>query len=350
METLVMIPEAQLKDISAAAILAMNSPADLFVFNSDETKSRWNHLRSLWHPDRHDDKDLANQVFIKVKTLYETALKHISAGLWGSGTIAVFAGKTSDYSMMYLRQNDIEGFGTQYVGRNEILYDVPDSNEDLIKVWVENHKALRVTEPALNKEFHDQFQAVPLVVEYLNGLLVNIKKPPEYLNLAHVLANGPLDPKHVAWIMSRLLSLGCLMEYRNIPNLAITPQSIFIDPAQHSVILLHGWQYAKKFYEKAVAAPRKVLRQCPDLAVTEEPKPIDMLIQIKAVGRECLGDPIGVNLHKLAHVPKPLTTWLNIRPNKTCKSEFNAWEGVKKASFGLPRFIELNLTEKDVYK
>lgn len=346
-----MIPESQLKDLSAAAILAMNSPVDLFVFNSDETKSRWNHLRSLWHPDRHDNKDLANQVFMKVKELYETAMKHIAAGLWGHGTVITFhRGKDSSLSMMYFRHNDIDGFGTQYVGRKEVLYNVPDSNEDLIKVWVENHKALRVTEPALNKEFHDQFQAVPLVTKHLDGFLVGIEKSPDYLNLAHILANGPMDPKHVAWIMSRLLSFSCLMNYRNVPNLAITPQSIFINPAQHSVILLDGWQYAKKFFGKFVAAPRKVARQCPDLEVSGEPRPGHMLVQIKAVGRECLGDPIGVNLSKIPGLPKPFATWLNIKPGNDCKKEFHAWEGVKKASFGLPRFIELNLTEKDVYK
>jgi hypothetical protein len=346
-----MISESQFQHLPAAQILAMTGPTELFSSDLVQTIERWRQLRKIWHPDRAKDPALATQVFTQIKHLYELAQEHIHAGVWGLTKIVSFEGKTSKFSMGYFKSNEVEGFGTQYVGRHSILYYIPDSNEDLIKVWVENCKKLTSSSPDIVKEFSHQFNAKPRIEQVSDGFIAHVQKDPGYLNLQHILEKGPLDPKHVAWIMSRLINLSCMMQHKDVPNLGITPRSIFINPALHSLILADGWQYAEKFFKKALAAPGKVGRLCPDLMTSHEPKPSHIVVQIKAVGRDCLGDSVGINLSKNKALPKPFAAWLNMKPTSAdCIKEFSVWESVKKASFGPPKFIHWELTEKDVYQ
>ena len=236
-------------------------------------------------------------------------------------------------------------------GKLSVCYEVPDSNKDLIDIWVENFKKMEdhtSPYPDMVKIFQPLLNAKPRVYPLLSGSLIRTDKHAEFLNLDHVLRKNKLDPRHVVWIISRLMNLACLMEKTSTPNLDISTNSVYICPATHEVILLDGWQYARAFNQKAVAAPRKILRLCPDFAVSHHVLVKHVLEQIKALGRELLGDSTGTTLEEKG-IPKPLSTWLNKNAGTSATKEFSAWDVVKHESYGKPTFIVLNLTENDVY-
>lgn len=348
-----MIPYNDLPLLTAEAVLAINSPDKLFINDKAEAKKAWRKLVQLWHPNKHlNATRLATEVLIKINTLYEKAEAQFEAGVWGTGKFIKWETKTSFLNFTYLEEDTILDFGIQYTGRRQVAFHVPDSNTDMVKNWLMNTDKFHTPalNPAMQKNFAPQLSARPTLFTLKDeSSLIVVPKHPDFLCLKHVLAKrGQLDPVHVAWIMSRLTVLNMLLKDRDIPNLEIVPASVFINPSDHTLFLASGWQYALSFDKKAIAAPKKLARLCPGISLNGNAQPMHGSVMIKALGRECLGDPVGVLLQKRKDVPKPFTTWLNSPSNNDSHVEAKRWSEAKDASFK-KQFIDLTLTEKEVY-
>lgn len=348
-----MIPYDDLAKLPSATILGMTSPTQLFPNSMAEAEKSWRKLVQLWHPDKHPaTARLATEVMIKIKSLYEKAESQIQAGVWGTGKFIKFETKDSFVNFTYLEQDEIQNFGTQYTGRRFVVYHIPDSNLDMVKIWLLNTDKFH--SPTLDdksqKNFQAQLAARPTEFKLKDGsVLLAVPKLPEFLCLKHVLnKRGALEPVHVAWIMSRLTVLGMLMKDRDVPNLEIVSASVFINPGTHEAFLASGWQYALNFDQKALAAPQKLARLCPKIAVSHNAQCMHGTTMIKALGRECLGDSVGVMLLQRKDVPAPFTAWLNSPSTNDSHAEARKWERAKLASFE-KQFIDLTLTEKEVY-
>lgn len=343
--------------MSPAQILGIKSHTQLFPKDLLEVKRVWRKLAMQFHPDRNGGDVEANSAFAHLKGLYEKAVEQIEQGIWLGVNSISFEGKKSRIQFDYLKESMVQDFGTKYIGRGRIIYKTTDSNLDLCKVWVQNSAKILKNAPPKSMDkgtyLEAQAEVVPVVVE-LEGdeVLVIVTKNPEYLCASHILqATGPLHPRHVTWILSRLYTLSCLMQVADVPNLSISTDSLFVNPRNHLVILTEGWQYAESFKEKALACPRRLTRLCPDLSLDGVPKPKHVLLQIKALGRELLGDPIGVNLGKIPDMPKELAKWLNdSNVASSCIKEYEHWKKLRETLFGKRMFFPWNLTEGDVYK
>ena len=55
---------------------------------------------------------------------------------------------------------------------------------------------------------------------------------------------GNLDYEDVAWIVSRLENIACLLEYNEMTHGGIDPETVFINPKTHEAALLGGWHRA----------------------------------------------------------------------------------------------------------
>lgn len=341
--------------LSADFILNIKSYTQLFNPNLSETVRIYRKLSSKWHPDRKDgaEKTLAEQVFSHLSVLYAEAKQSIEADTWGGkGVIFALLSGTSELRVNFLKEELVPAFGTQYIGRDSVHYLVSSSEADLVEVWIKNiakFKAGVKISSTLERVFAATTLAAPEVTKIKSGLLVKVPKNDKYLSLKHCLTAKPIEIRHVVWIISRLMNLACFMQTRDAPNLDICTRSVFINPETHDAFLADGWQYADSFRHKALAAPAKLLKLCPDLTVSKQVQPRHVIAQIKALGRECLGDPIGVNLQFRKDVPKPFGKWLISPGEDDCIKAFSIWDKVKVDSFGPPKFIDLHLTEKDVY-
>ena len=75
------------------------------------------------------------------------------------------------------------------------------------------------------------------------------------------------------------------------------------------------------------------------------------LEMIKLAGRTMLGDSTGVYLSKREDIPKRLTSWLRDSSMNNAFKEYAVWmKDVLKESFGVRRFIKMELTVNDIYK
>ena len=136
-----------------------------------------------------------------------------------------------------------------------------------------------------------------------------IKKTPDMLLLRDVITHfgGKLDPKHVAWVVSRIYNLTCYLKYAGIVHSGISLDSYFISPEFHSGALLGDWWYATETGKKLTALPGITASFCPNdvLKAKLADEKID-LEMTRVVGRELLGDIIGSKLLMDKAIPKAL--------------------------------------------
>lgn len=337
--------------LSAEQLLAIKNYHKLFVRGEKEVKHMCHRLLMKWHTD-HCTHIAAEEVTSHILSLKEDALTALKTNSWGIGEILHFETKSTRIELRHFGKIVLDGFGDHYVGRFHATTVTEAEMQDLVNTAVNAFvriEAVLKADPKLEINFMPQRFAEPKPFALTNGqILVRMEKTSDFLNLRHILARGPIHPKHVVWIISRLLGLACLCETADTPNLHIDVDVTYVNPKTHEVILMDGWQYAAHFGKKAVAAPRSTLKLCPGLAVTGIPQIQHMIVMIKALAMRAFGDKTGLTLHKL--IPKPLADWANDPPLRTAIEEFTHWDKVKAAAYGKPAFHELNLCEADIYE
>lgn len=340
-----------------AVMATVTKYTQIYPQNLDEAKTIYRKLRSVWHPDttKCSDKTLAARIFTTITNLYGEFESKMADGTYGYGKKINFSIKKSEFTYHYFGEDEVNVFGTQYVGRNTIAFDFSDAIHPYLPLWqtaFNNMRSLAGTYNKFAESFHHQLAAAPQVhaVNDDSGYVIEVAKTAEHLCLAHILRAGPLSERHVAWIISRLLSLGRFCVEANVVNLDICTRNIFIHPAEHSLFVADGWQYANGFKSPAKAAPESFIRMFPDFADNPHPSPKHLIGMIKKVGKTALGDSVGVRLAAEKKVPAPMIKWLNTALTKASfEMEMKNWEAAKVASFGPPKFVDLYLTEKGVY-
>lgn len=340
--------------LPAEFLLNVQKYTALFSRDAKTSAKIYRKLTAKWHPDRHEEKTKlqAEKVFALISTLYEQAKFAISKDCWGRKEFLIQTSAEADRFFQYFDSNEVPGFGHQYVGSTAVCYEVFEAAKDLVPVWQSNARRFQDAtkkEPRWIKDFADQVIAYPNSLPSVVGTVLRVNKGSKFLNLKHCLAVKPLPPVHVAWIISRLINLACMMETSDCPNLSISTSSIFINPAEHTAFIADGWQYLSSFSEEVEFIPASTLSLCPGIAKTRKFLPKHLVAQIRAVAKECLGDPNGVMMLTRTDIPASFGMWLNSPSEAIPTLEFFNWDRTKKIAFGPPKFIELNLTEGDIY-
>jgi hypothetical protein len=72
---------------------------------------------------------------------------------------------------------------------------------------------------------------------------------------------------------------------------------------------------------------------------------------VRAIGRELLGDITGVRLARDSAAPRAMIDWLRLPASDDPIEEYRTWRTqVLHDSFGARRFVELPLTQSDIYR
>ena len=121
-----------------------------------------------------------------------------------------------------------------------------------------------------------------------------------------------LDPRDVAWIISRMENVCCLLEYSEMGHGGIDTENFFINPFTHQGMLLGGWYLAG----------RKSVK--------------DDLKAIRTTAGKLLGmHPEGMN--------EPFEKFLAEEPADSAFDDFARWDQVIETGFGGRRFHEMEV-------
>lgn len=126
---------------------------------------------------------------------------------------------------------------TVYVSRNKvsILYDNPDDCDRAI----ENFKNLEYPSSDIEK-LSKGFPTILAIVDLKDNKKLLVLDKVE--NIYPLAIFNKLDPKNVAWIISRMENTGCILQFNSLDFTNLTVYDIYINPKTHHVFFLDGWE------------------------------------------------------------------------------------------------------------
>lgn len=329
-----------------------DEPERVFSEEADVAKKEMRKLAFAWHPDRNEDSQ-AGAVFHKVQVLYARAEQKRAAGTWEvPGQLTIKAANGSVFTLSYARRHAVD-IGSLYVGRSVFAFEVGSANLDLVDEGLAQQGMLTYADSAMEAEFSKYFPQLVRKVETHTGAVLVYQKNQGQLLLKDVLEhfNGKMPPRHVAWLISRLLNIACYLERQaKLSHNGIGVDTVFISPELHSVALT-GWWFAAGQGEPLKALSRNAAMYAPpDVLTAKQGNSRTDIELIKALGRQLLGDASGARLRGDASIPAAMVDWLELSTAQDAVSAFKEWQNrVLLDAFGQRRFEELALTFTDIY-
>lgn len=125
---------------------------------------------------------------------------------------------------------------------------------------------------------------------------------------------GNLPYEHVAWIVSRLENIACLLNYNDVCHGNITPDTIYINPKTHEASLMGGWWTLSSF---------TMLNKKDDLKC------------IRKTAKQLLGK-------SYSDIPKMFKEFIEGAPKEDAYKDFEYWDKVIEEGLGGRHFHVLN--------
>ncbi len=307
-------------------------------------------LARIWHPDAGGSPD----VFLHLGRLREAAEAQVNHRCWDSGTrLLVEAPGERPLHIHYRRRSPFE-LGQAFLCHQALVFLLGASAADFEAQALALARALPFPDGAMRRAYEDRLPKVRrrLVLEDGRSLLV-VEKAPELLRLRDLRDHlgGSLDPRHVAWILGGLLDLACLLDHFGLVHHDLSLDTVFLDPIQHRVALPGPWWYGTAAGARLRGLPRRSLNLMPlPLREAGLGGPATDLELIRALGRELLGDPTGLDLEDHPGLPKALVAWVLGSTSGAAREDYRAWmQEVLPASFGPRRFVPLEVRAADLY-
>lgn len=161
---------------------------------------------------------------------------------------------------------------------------------------------------------------------------------------------GVLLDRHVAWVISRLENLCCLLDYNEIVLNGFALDNLFVDPANHQIYLYGGWWFSGYKGAERVGASAEVLQyQEKQIHNQTRNNYRTDLESLRSVAIKLLGykDKEGLEADKL--LPEPFKKFLTGDCKANAREDFALWDNVLEKSYGQRKFIPLSITEEEIY-
>jgi hypothetical protein len=321
--------------LTAAQILGIpaDAPTRLFQGDAASVTARFHRLARIWHPESGDPARRDREVFqrlVELRRAADAALRDRRLGI--------------------LRRHRFE-LGEMLVGADRITFQLRAEFADLHGAALDAIRMLRVEhlrDPAQYRRM------LPEVIEATIGAagpVLVLRRDPGLILLRDLLHNagGRLDPRHAAWILTRLHNLACYLSHLGLTHNAIGPDSVFVEPCHHGIALLGGWFHAAAVGAPLAGVPARTIAHAPSSLLRDQrgdPR-VDLEL-IKATGREMLGAE-GFGLDADPALPRLLLDWLRTPTGGDAVADYAAWEKVRDSSLGPRRFARLEIAASDVY-
>jgi hypothetical protein len=327
-------------------------PERLFSGDPDTAKRQFRSLASRWHPDRNHDPHAA-AVFAHLVGLHREAARQVADRSWrGPGSLRLKGTDGRAWRLRYRRRHPFE-LGDLYVGRTVLVFLIDSTYRPLYDRATRIVASFRYATPEMRAEVERYLPSVTRAFETQDHLVLVLRKGDDTVLLRDLLDHlgGRIDPTHVAWMISGLLSICCFFQVTGLVHAAISPDTLLVSPPQHSTMIPGGWFHAFPAGARMEAVPartyewvsRRLLR---DRVAT----PRITLELVRTTGRELLGDISGASLQWDKTLPRPMIDWLNQPSGGDAFRDYELWHEVLKDSFGARRFVEMPVREADVYQ
>lgn len=328
--------------------------------DESELNKKWRQFSKLVHPDSYIDTEyvgIAEQLFIKLHTMYEQAKKEFSAGIYDVFDTLILYDQAEPLFELNLGTKTYKFYehycegevANIYKGTNgkEVVYlkvAIDSSDNELIDKEYEflkklNHQSLPVTETNLK----------------INDLSAFIMKEIEGVTAEELMEYFPngVPPEHAMWILERLLGVLGYLHSNYVVHGNIKPEHIIINLQTHNATLL-GFSMsileANKDDSKYMIKNDKY--SSPEINSNSKVLPNADIYSVGKIVIHLLGGDIKSNGMPL-HISKNIRDFIRILvdPNPITRNNdaWGLWDDLIKlrnAEYGTERFKELDLRRR----
>lgn len=256
---------------------------------------------------------------------------------------------------------------TMYVARHNIIYLFESSHADHAARYRKMTESLVYPTPEMARELENYVPRLVTQCRLADGrIFLAIEKKEGVYPLKML---GTLTHRHVAWIISRLENLCCLLDYNRMVLNAFTAENLFVDPANHQIYLYGGWWFAGYAGAETTGASESVIPYLKkNLTTPSSHTPgqksrctarTDLesirLVAAKLLGypdREALREPdphVSEASVREMLLPEPFRCFLLQPPEPNAGADFAKWDRVLEEAYGERKFIPLSVTEEEIY-
>lgn len=325
-------------------LLSITQPEKLFPGSKTEAQKLYRQLAKVWHPDVPGGN---GNVFAHVHDLYQQALDRLNNGTWLGAGIRKFTDESGSIWTLQVRAVEplYQPDGAVYLADDCLAYILTgvSAAKDGWAHWFQNAPGkFRYASNRMQTEFERCLPKIRRSLVLKSGnRYVEVAKTPDQIRLRDIVTHaGQLDPRHVAWITSRLLNLCCYLSHVGLVHQDISQDTVFISPPHHTAALLGGWfHYAQRGAPlRAVlkrthsVLPYKVIRDKVASSQTD-------LELVRLTAREILK----------GSAPDPMQRWLETPGDGTAVEQYTQWMDVLVKSFGPRKFVPMLLDADTVY-
>lgn len=328
--------------VTAQDILNAKNCWAIFTKDAAAIKQTYRALAKRYHPDvTHGGPEVLQQLNIH----YERALHLINNGL----TIEVTHKQSKRVvKNTYLTEKIFE-LGKVYIGQTKLIYLIKEGKyyHNMLK----NITNLTYMTPDMEAEFS---RCLPKIIDNFETTTgewcVILEKTADVYSLEDLLKqqNGRLDPKHVAWVISRLLNISCYLKTQGKVHNGLSITNCFVSPEFHTILPLGGWWYMTE-----VGAPMLGTQKSIYDVMTIHTKATRIadyttdMESIRLIAKQLLGDTLLITPD--ANIPAAVVKWLKQGSTDDAMREFSEWNQVLLEAWGVRKFIPLEVKEEDIY-
>lgn len=334
-------------------ILNCTKPGDLFASDDERIiKNTYIELCKKYHPDNIAisgmdslPEETISKVMSKINELYVLAMFMIKKGIWEkSGFIKIRKSETKAYELRYSSDYSFE-LGHVYLTCKKIVYVIADDKKKYADNLVDNLRKIRYTNSKMSENFSSSMPNIyDYFVDVTGRAVIIMDKEEGYYPLREVLHyyDDKLDPRHVAWIISRLSNIACLFEMNGITSNGLTVDNLLISPKDHGIAVHGAMFYMSECGSRMIGTVNDVFVVMPDKYKCSKEASIETdLESIKMIGRELCGEKNIVKFRELSKVPEKMKIFLSKGTSRSAYTEFQCWDKSLHESFGARRFVKM---------
>lgn len=296
-----------------------------------------------YHPDVNDHPS-AKDVFIKLRKLQKLAIQKLAENDWNTpGEVKFYYHLVKKNILFrYIHKRPFE-LGTAYMARGHLLWNFK-SEFKMIYDNLPKYPFFNYSSPSMKKDFEQLLPYEFSTSSIDGGCNFTMRRPDNSYPLSDVLnrLGGTIDPKHVAWIINRLYSISCYLQWAGLTHNDISLSTVFVNPGKHWCYLLGGWQYHSKVGKPLSYLPtRTILNLSQDTKTKKIAVHKTDLNLVRLLARELLGSQ---------PLPTPMEKFFKYTSSGDAITDFGLWQEMLLQSFGARRFVELKVNMENYYE
>jgi len=328
-------------------ILEIEEYGELFEPSLDRIKEKYLALVKQYHPDSWSDKRAAD-VVAHISGMKNQAVEDLQNGIWKQKNRINLEMKRGGWiSVQYYQSSEFE-LGKYYIGKERILYLIDEEYRDFHKNAVDRIGRFRFANEKMKEEF---IPFLPRIIKQGitkdNSYILLLDKNPDEYQLTDVWQrmDRKIDARNVAWMISRLNSLCCYLQYIGIAHNGMIPDNLYINPGEHTISLYGGWWYAVDEGAKLIGTTAEVYDMMSDTCKAEKLAECrtdqEMVHEIAKILLD--NKSMVFKSGDSTDIPPAMASWIRNGTGGDAFAEFDNWNKTLDSSWGKRKFVELKV-------